>query len=316
MTNSPNNLIESPLIRQGLSLVRFDQSFRASASFSVADDFSTGVVGTIDTFNAEGAVTLVPNTAITDQAGTNSGLFSITTGLEVTFNPQALGFGLTTDGDSTSTTYAIQLSDTVTTIDVTVRVTLTKPDQAPVAAGGLADLTLTQNVAMATVNVATDFTDADDTLTFTATGLPAGLSLSSAGSLTGTPTTLVSGQAVVITATDAGGQTATSGFQISVTDAPVVSTFTFIAPASWAAMATANRTNLETVFSTPITLSDEVHPLGDSLTDGYIDGTEYAVPMGSVIDPAQIVNEGVSGNKTQDVITRIASWTADQLSEL
>ncbi len=200
----------------GLGLTRnVVGGFRASASFNEADDFSTGVVGTITTSGAEGAVSLVGG-AVTDQAGTNSGLFSITTGLEVTFNPQALGSGLATDGDSTSTTYAIQLTDTVTTIDVTVRVTLTKPDQAPVAAGGLADLTLGVDNAMTAVNVATDFTDADDTLTFTASNLPAGLSLSSAGSLTGTPTSLVSGQIVTVTATDAGGQTATSAFQIDV----------------------------------------------------------------------------------------------------
>ncbi len=110
----------------GLDLTRqVVGGFRASASFSVADDFSTGVVGTITTSGAEGAVSLVGG-AVTDQAGTNSGLFSITTGLEVTFNPQALGTGLTTPGETATTTYALQLSDTVTTIDVTVRVTLTK----------------------------------------------------------------------------------------------------------------------------------------------------------------------------------------------
>jgi hypothetical protein len=207
----------------GLGLTRnVVGGFRASASFSVADDFSTGVVGAIETSGAEGAVSLVGG-AVTDQAGTNSGLFSITTGLEVTFNPQALGSGLTTDGDSTSTTYAIQLSDTVTTIDVTVRVTLTKPDQAPVAVGSISDRTLTLNVAASSRDLSSSITDADDTLAFTATGYPAGMSISSSGIESGTPTELVTGQVVTITATDIGGKTATSTFQITVEAAPVAS---------------------------------------------------------------------------------------------
>ena len=203
--------------RLGVGLARnVVGGFRASLSVVVAEDFTTAVVGTINFSGNEGPVTLVPNTAITNQAGDNGGLFSVTTGLEVTFDPQALGAALTTDRDQTVTSYTVQLTDGTTTIDVPIRVTIRNTDEAPVAAGNLADRTFTLNSAITGFSVANDFTDADDTLTFTASGLPAGLSMDTSGNVSGTPTALVTGQVVTITATDGGNQTATSGFQITV----------------------------------------------------------------------------------------------------
>jgi lysophospholipase L1-like esterase len=99
--------------------------------------------------------------------------------------------------------------------------------------------------------------------------------------------------------------------QVPVSGASV---FSFSSPSNWAAMGTTNRTNLETVLSTPFTLSAAITTLGDSLTDGYIDGTEYAVPLTGVINPAQVVNEGISGNTANDVIARMAGWSASELA--
>ncbi|MFK8015091.1 MAG: hypothetical protein AB8G17_06590 [Gammaproteobacteria bacterium] len=264
--------------------------FRASASFSVADDFSTGVVGTINTSGAEGAVTLVGG-AVTDQAGTGGGLFSVATNLTVTFDPQSLGTALTTDGASASTTYTVELNDGTTTIDVPIRVTLTKADQAPVAAGGLADLTLGLDNAMAAVDVSTDFTDADDTLTFTASGLPAGLSLSSAGSLTGTPTALVTGQVVTITATDAGGQTATSAFQVTI-EAAGNNTVTLSSPVATAFEPI--NAELSVVTDTAGTVNYSAVPQGGGTT---VSGSMTADAPGTV----EKVITGLDNNKIYDV---------------
>lgn len=90
---------------------------------------------------------------------------------------------------------------------------------APAAAGGLADLVLTEGVAITPVDVSVDFTD-DDALSFAASGLPAGLALSGAGLLTGTATATGSFN-IVVTATDTAGQTAQSGFTITVNAAAV-----------------------------------------------------------------------------------------------
>jgi hypothetical protein len=56
---------------------------------------------------------------------------------------------------------------------------------------------------------------AGQTLTFTATGLPAGLTINSAGQITGTPTTIGTSQ-VSVTATDTAGATGTTSFNWSI----------------------------------------------------------------------------------------------------
>ena len=92
----------------------------------------------------------------------------------------------------------------------------------PVAAGALGDLSLTLGQPMTPVDVSGDFADPGDTLAFAAAGLPAGLVLSGAGVLSGTPTAEVTGQTVTVTATDSAAQTATSAFGVTVGAAPSV----------------------------------------------------------------------------------------------
>lgn len=100
---------------------------------------------------------------------------------------------------------------------------------APAAAGGLADLTLTEDVAMAAVDVSGDFTGEDLTFTLAASSdaLPAGLSLSTAGILSGTPGAIASGLSIIARGTNSGGF-ADSAFSLGVsaptgdTTAPVV----------------------------------------------------------------------------------------------
>jgi len=91
----------------------------------------------------------------------------------------------------------------------------------PTAAGGLSDITLTQNVAMAATDLSVDFSDADgDVLTFSlapsSAALPAGISLSSAGLLSGTPTVTSVALSIVVRGADGGGLMADSGFSLTV----------------------------------------------------------------------------------------------------
>lgn len=191
-------------------------SFAASfAPQAVAHDAGVTALGTITTAGNIGPVEIVGG-PITDQPGDNGGTFTVPDNLSVTFDATALAAALA-DGAQLTTSITLQLRDGLgQTIDLPIEVTVSRIDDAPVAAGGLADLVLTQGVAMAPVDVSGDFTDVGDTLSFTASGLPAGLTLSTAGLLSGTPTSLVTGQPAVVTAMDAGGQTAQSGFQITV----------------------------------------------------------------------------------------------------
>ncbi|MCX8519302.1 MAG: Ig-like domain-containing protein, partial [Methylophilaceae bacterium] len=85
------------------------------------------------------------------------------------------------------------------------------------------------------LNVANAFSDPDTqatdatwrTLTYTATGLPSGLSISATGVISGTATTTTaSAVTVTVTATDGGGLNTTETFNLSVVDAPVISNFT------------------------------------------------------------------------------------------
>jgi Ricin-type beta-trefoil lectin domain/Putative Ig domain len=83
-------------------------------------------------------------------------------------------------------------------------IAVTKPATQKTNSGKAASLTI----------AATD-TDAGQTLTYTASGLPAGLSISSAGVISGTPTTL-GRNGITVTVTDAAGNVGRVGFTWSV----------------------------------------------------------------------------------------------------
>lgn len=90
----------------------------------------------------------------------------------------------------------------------------------PIASNGLSDLNLTTDVAMAPGYVSGHFNDPDgDTFTFAlasgSAALPAGLCLSGAGILSGTPTAAETAASIIIRASD-GFLTADSGFSLTV----------------------------------------------------------------------------------------------------
>jgi hypothetical protein len=98
----------------------------------------------------------------------------------------------------------------------------------PVVANALADVTVAEDTAVSVVLPANAFSDADgDALTLSASGMPAWLSFNAATrTFSGTPPLNFNGSVnVTVTATDAGGLSASDTFALTITpvnDAPVV----------------------------------------------------------------------------------------------
>ena len=85
----------------------------------------------------------------------------------------------------------------------------------PTAANGLADPNWTENIAISTFDVSADFTASGETYAVQTGTLPTGLSLSSAGLITGTPTEVVADRAIVVRGTNSGGS-ADTAFSVTV----------------------------------------------------------------------------------------------------
>ncbi|WP_346797114.1 carbohydrate-binding protein [Halomonas sp. Bachu 37] len=90
---------------------------------------------------------------------------------------------------------------------------------APVVGSGLVDLEATQDESFSYTIPTDAFSDADgDSLSYTASGLPAGLAISAAGVISGTPTAAGSFD-ILVTASD-GSASVESGFTLNVGEAP------------------------------------------------------------------------------------------------
>jgi hypothetical protein len=76
--------------------------------------------------------------------------------------------------------------------------------------------TSTQGTAISPLQIGATDSDSGQTLTFTATGLPAGLSISPVGVISGTPTASVLNQSVTVTAKDTTGATGSAAFTWTV----------------------------------------------------------------------------------------------------
>ena len=105
--------------------------------------------------------------------------------------------------------------------------TVSASNAAPTFPGpSIADLTLTVGTAMTAVNVASKFSDTD-TLTFSAVGTwPAGVTISSAGVISGTPTAVGNYTSLKVRATDTAAQTVDSN-TFTITVAAVTATLNF-----------------------------------------------------------------------------------------
>lgn len=95
------------------------------------------------------------------------------------------------------------------------------PNAPPTVTGSVADRVFARDIAIAPVNVAAVFSGVGITYAPapSSAALPAGLSLSSAGLITGTPTALVAGAVIVVRGTNANGF-ADVAFQVTVAQVP------------------------------------------------------------------------------------------------
>lgn len=102
--------------------------------------------------------------------------------------------------------------------------TVNPGNAAPVVSQTLDDKSDPRNLAITSFSIASHFSDADnDTLTFTATNLPQGLSMSPAGLISGTPSVIHSPARVVsVTASDGNGGSVSANFTYDITNTPPV----------------------------------------------------------------------------------------------
>ena len=133
-------------------------------------------------------LTVTPQSGVT---GSNGGVFSIDAAGVITFDPNGEFEGLAV-GESATTTLVYEISDGEGGTDTaTITVTINGVNDVPEVVSGseIPDQVGTDNVAIAPIDVTAAFSDPDgtDVLTYTATGLPAGLTLNpTTGVITGT----------------------------------------------------------------------------------------------------------------------------------
>ena len=206
------------------------QTFVVSVSNPIATNPAPTTVGTIaDITNlvANGNPQTVdvasnfndPNDTLTFSAMSNNpSIASVSGSTTITITPVAVGSATIT---ITATDSAGQ---TVTqTFVVSVSNPAVVPNPAPTTVGTIADITnLVANGSPQTVDVASNFNDPNDTLTFSATSNnPSIASVSGSTTITITPLA-VGTTTITVTATDTANQTVTQTFVVSVSNPPVV----------------------------------------------------------------------------------------------
>jgi uncharacterized delta-60 repeat protein len=163
--------------------------------------------------------------------GADAALFSIDANTGVlTFNAPPDYEAPTDAGGNNVYDVTVQVADGAGGFDTqAVSVTVTNVNEGPTAANPIADQTATEDVPFSFTFAAATFNDVDvgDTLTYSASGLPAWLTFDAATrTFSGTPTNADLGAfTVTVRATDAGGLWVEDQFGIvvaSVNDAPVV----------------------------------------------------------------------------------------------
>jgi VCBS repeat-containing protein len=159
--------------------------------------------------------------------GSNGGTFVVGTNGATTFDPGD-DFDYLAKGQTATTSITYRVSDGRGGFATAVfTVTVTGLDDAPVA-GSLGSQSGNDAQPVAGINVSGAFSDADrgDTLTFSATNLPPGLSINPAtGVISGTisrDASQSSPYAVVVTATDRDGESASAGFTWTIANPPPV----------------------------------------------------------------------------------------------
>ncbi len=211
---------------------------------SVSDTF---VIAVDNSNDAPTVATPIPNsTAKEDFAftlNTKSNFSDIDVGDTLTFSATGLPDGLAIDAatgviSGTATNAAVGSKNVTVTADdskggkvsSTFVLTVDNTNDAPTVTTPIANRSISEDTFFST-NIRSNFADMDvgDSLTFTATGLPAGLSIAANGVISGTPTNeAVGNKTIIVTANDGKGGTVSNTFTLTVTntnDAPIVANF-------------------------------------------------------------------------------------------
>ncbi|MBW4517516.1 MAG: putative Ig domain-containing protein [Timaviella obliquedivisa GSE-PSE-MK23-08B] len=208
---------------------------------SVTDTF---VITVNNSNDAPTVTTPIPNSVATEDIAytlnTKPNFSDIDAGDTLTFSATGLPDGLTISASTgvisgTATNAAVGTKNvTVTandgkggTVSSTFMLTVENTNDAPTVTTPIADRSINEDTFFST-NIRSNFADIDvgNSLTFTATGLPTGLSIASNGVISGTPTNAAVGNnTIIITANDGNGGTVSNTFILTVTntnDTPVV----------------------------------------------------------------------------------------------
>lgn len=180
-----------------------------------------------DTVNIDASATANGNTltyVLTTALGSAT-INSSTGAITVPDNGGAFGSGDVGTGNMVVTATDEYARDTVYNVPYNVSL------RTQATAAGALDLSFVESSAITPTDLSTDWTANGNTLTFTAVdSLPSGLSLSTAGSLTGTPTSQTADANYTIRATDEYGRVTDSEVAIEITSAsssPTLDTLTF-----------------------------------------------------------------------------------------
>ena len=198
------NVNEAPTVSSAIDDVTYAEN--ASISLDVSSHFNDVDTGTSLTFTAVG----------------------LPTGL--TMNTAGVISGSVTDDDQVGDhTVQITASDGSLEVTDTFTLTITNVNEAPTVASSIDDVSYAENASIS-LDVSSHFNDVDTgtTLTFTAVGLPTGLTMNTAGVISGSVTDddQVGDHTVQITASD-GSLRVSDTFTLTITnvnDAPVIST--------------------------------------------------------------------------------------------
>ena len=184
-----------------------------SVTLSGPTSGTTGVASTNFTATTDQPVTVdTPIATVTAGNGTFSPsapvILAGTSSVTFTYTPSA----------SQTANISITNSAGLTVLGSPIAYTSSAANTAPTFSGTIANISATQGSAISSVNVSSMFSDAESSLTFTAVGSwPSGITVSTAGVISGTPSASGTFGSLQVRATDTGGLTATSNiFTITV----------------------------------------------------------------------------------------------------